>query len=645
MFEGFLESPLSLLGVLIIIPLIILYFLKPKPKQVKIPTLMFLKNIEENKKLSSLFDKLIKDPLLFTQILFILLLVISLANPFILSDEYTGGDVAIAIVLDASASMQSTDIRPSRFSKAVDEAQRILLKTSRKSSVSIILAENIPITALDGGSVAEARALLAKVKPADTPSNIGDSIILAKDMLVGSSKTKIMHVLSDFSYTEGMDPALAKKIASLNEIKVNFIEFSSNARNVGIIDFSARRSAKNPKKMLVTVTVRNYVPSDYDAVIRVYSNKEPLGTLKGTIDADSDSFFQAEYSISDERQSIRAELGRGDDFTVDNFAMGIIDDARTLRTLLISSAGADSFLKLALQSLPNNILDVAEAPVIPSFGTYDIIVMGSVSPENIPPGTFRDISLFTSSGGAFIIIPSDYTNLIVDGQFYAMLPVALNELVSGTSVVYSDLSYHEIIGREGREEIGFSGVIVSRYFKTAAKNNTVIVVSTGNYPLIAYRQQGLGKILYMGLNPDKRWSNFRMSADFPILLYKSLRFLSKGESYGMLDSYKSGEYLTVNGNATVTTPDGGTITSSIFFLDDVGLYRLDFANVSINFTVNLLNSLESNLSSPEIVEYSKYLGLESEGEKVPRYYWMIWVIAAVAVLFVEAFFYKRRGLL
>ncbi|MFH0860421.1 MAG: VWA domain-containing protein [Candidatus Altiarchaeota archaeon] len=645
MFERLFETPLLLFGLLLLVPIIILYLLKPKPKEVRLPTLMFIKNIERNRRFASLFDRLIKDPILLTQLLVIILLAVALAKPFISSDAEGGVESAIAIVVDASASMQAKDMRPDRFSSALAEADEILERANRKSSVSIILAENIPITLLDKGSVEQARLVLGKLKAADTSSNIGDSIILAKDMIVGESKSKVIHVLSDFSDNEGMDPSLAKKIAELNDIKVKFVKFGSSGRNVGVIDFSAWRSSKNPRKLMVTVTIRNYDPEEHTVQFKIQSNRELLDTQERTMKAYSDLFYQGEYSIPDESQLVRVELTRGDDLAVDDSAYAVVEGIRTLKTLLISSEGMDSYLRLALQSLPNNVLDVAEVPVIPEFGKYDLIILGSVSNVNIPPGTLRDISLFTRGGGSFIMVPYDFTAQIGESVFYEMSPVVFEDIVSGTGLIYSDIPYHEIVGREGKEEIGFSGVTALRYFRAAAKNNSITVVSTGKYPLISYQEYGRGRVLYLGINPDERWSNFRMSSEFPILLYKIMLFLTGDDSFGIISSYNSGEYLSLEMNATLTTPAGEDIESTVFFLDDAGVYDIAAGNFTKTFSVNLLNEMESNISATEFREYEKVVGLDIASEKTRRYFYSILIAFALFILFAETFLYRRRGLL
>ena len=69
------ENASALYLSLIMVPVILLYLLRPKPRPIKIPSLMLLSS-ERKKKLKSLFDKLIKDPLLLLQLLAIMIIVL-----------------------------------------------------------------------------------------------------------------------------------------------------------------------------------------------------------------------------------------------------------------------------------------------------------------------------------------------------------------------------------------------------------------------------------------------------------------------------------------------------------------------------------------------------------------------------------------
>src|SRR3989344_6021172 len=129
---------LGLLALAIIIPFIILYLRKPKPKDRIIPSLMFLL---QNRKTSKQYDflrKFLTNLLFFIQLLALIGLSFAIAEPFI-KIPYDVSLENTIIVLDVSASMQAKEAGTTRFEKAIKEAKKVL---SGKNG--IILAENVP---------------------------------------------------------------------------------------------------------------------------------------------------------------------------------------------------------------------------------------------------------------------------------------------------------------------------------------------------------------------------------------------------------------------------------------------------------------------------------------------------------------------
>jgi hypothetical protein len=146
------QNPLALLGLLSIIPLIIVYLIRPKPKEISFSSTLFLREGEAER--SAVLSRLVSDPLFWVQLLVLLSLSVAAAGPYTVSTGTAGSH--LAIVLDVSASMEGS------FAEAIAMAEPYLDNYDR---VSIVMAENIPVAALQGGSSAEARDVLARQRP------------------------------------------------------------------------------------------------------------------------------------------------------------------------------------------------------------------------------------------------------------------------------------------------------------------------------------------------------------------------------------------------------------------------------------------------------------------------------------------------
>src|SRR3989344_6144992 len=85
--EDFLMSPFGLAALAGIIPLIIVYLIRPRPHEEIIPSLMFLMRKHGESLTSSFLRKLLYNLLLILQVIAIALIALSLAQPFILVTE------------------------------------------------------------------------------------------------------------------------------------------------------------------------------------------------------------------------------------------------------------------------------------------------------------------------------------------------------------------------------------------------------------------------------------------------------------------------------------------------------------------------------------------------------------------------------
>ena len=126
----------GLFGLLSLIPFLILYFIRPKPKEVVIPSLMFLGKSTEFRSKGGFFRKAVQDKVLLLQMLILLLISLFFAAPYLMTGSVGGGNVIM--VLDTSASMSSTERFDTVISTAVDnlgDRNTIILVGSKPSVI------------------------------------------------------------------------------------------------------------------------------------------------------------------------------------------------------------------------------------------------------------------------------------------------------------------------------------------------------------------------------------------------------------------------------------------------------------------------------------------------------------------------------
>ncbi|MBI2124798.1 BatA domain-containing protein, partial [Candidatus Pacearchaeota archaeon] len=264
--------PIGLLALIGAAIFIILYLRRPKPQDKVIPSLMFIMQEKKRSTQYSFFQKLLTNLLFLLQLLSIIGLGLVAAAPFAkLNYDITLENTVI--ILDVSASMQAKEKGISRFDRALEEAKKALSGRN-----SIIMAENIPLIALENENGEIALDVLSKIKPRATTTNLGDALLLAKDIL-GDKPGRIV-VLSDFLSTEGPDIGVVRAALSSEDKLVEFIDMSNTAKNVGIIKLEV-------SKYTTKIYIKNFNKEPAQRNIKIAKDNKIITQTKVTIAPNS----------------------------------------------------------------------------------------------------------------------------------------------------------------------------------------------------------------------------------------------------------------------------------------------------------------------------------------------------------------------
>src|SRR5688572_16583726 len=117
-------NPTAFLWAALAVPIIIFYILKIRLRRTPVSTLLFWQQIFEQKQPRSIWQHLRHLLSLLVQLAMLALLVFALAEPFFRSQAQ--GARRLVLVVDNSASMNATDLTPSRLEKAKQQGLRII---------------------------------------------------------------------------------------------------------------------------------------------------------------------------------------------------------------------------------------------------------------------------------------------------------------------------------------------------------------------------------------------------------------------------------------------------------------------------------------------------------------------------------------
>ncbi|MDK2911989.1 MAG: hypothetical protein PWR29_946 [Methanolobus sp.] len=619
------ETPLALIALTSVIPLILLYLLRPKPLQVIVPSLMFLMNIrEEKKRFYTSITKLIKDPLFLIQLLVLILLALAAAAPFIETQESLSGEHTV-IIIDASASMQTDN----RFSDALSKAGDYVSKKN-----TIILAENVPVTVLADGGSSAADETLNTLEPKAVVSDI--SAAVSAGMRTLSQEGGRIVVISDFSYWDGDDPVNAKNLAESYGLQVEYVLVgSSTGNNVGIIQGEV--SAVDGS-YTYTGIVKNY--NNGRQSVRLDIVNEDGSSQQVTLNVAARSTQQ--FKVTDLKTGItEVRIAAADSLMVDNVAYISVPPSSSKQMLVVSDTG-----KLpshtALSLMPNVRTNLLEG--VPSdLSRYSVVVIATKQ-RALASNEISTLNSFIRSGGEVVFIASDALASDKAGtDLQELLPVRTGDVVSADRGV----TLRVLQDTRLSEDIQFNEVAVYEYLNaTARRDTTTLVSTTAGTPMLVYGTLGDGTVVYLGLNDamgEDVWNNFHNLPEYPVFWFKLAGWLG---GTGSITDYnlKTGSVSALAREQEIQTPSGLETTSRVLY-DEAGVYTVAGKRVA----VNLYNDRESDttLTGQELIDRSKAKdspGIVRASSYTAKNYLDTYMIIIVSLLvLLELLIIRKRG--
>jgi len=586
-------------GLLSVVPLIILYLIKPKPKLLSVPSLMFLMKVSGYNKITSFLRQVTNDWLFLIQLLALVLLSLVLTEPFSLYEQDITAKNQV-IVIDASASMQVKEGSYTRLDRAISKALDNLAQRN-----SVVLAKQIPSIGIKDVGSLEAREYIRNIKATETGTRLGDAIILAGETLGGEGRVL---VLSDFINTDGQDADTAKLVLQSKGIVVDFINVAGiNKKNTGIISADLAEDQS-------TLYIKNFDPVDKTVTVTAGSTKHEIALPPSGIEP---------FSFQTPAGTTKITLFPSDDFPVDNEFYVVAPDKTSLSVLLVTS-NSSVFMKNALTTQDTVKLDIAVLPIVPK-DSYDLYVIDNIRPGDVLPGTFEDIMTKVEAGASVIVTGQDNMNLI---DYKGLLPLKVEGV--GDAAV---LSVDQVNRFTKNAEFG----TVSHY-PIIKKDGQNTVVSAGQDSIIATYSIGKGKGLYFGILESA--SDFKFSAGYPIFWSEVMKYLTDIRDV-KTTNLKTGIPLVLDKVRLVSPPNGGKVQkTSTPVLETQGVYEID----SLPFSANLLNERESSINANvSFGQQSINYKLQAVKEKKKQNYENTFIVIGMCVLLAELLYIKLRG--
>lgn len=617
-----LLNPAALWFGLLAIPVLALYFLKLRRRERMVSSLLLWRPVIEDRQANALWQRLRRNLLLILQLIALVALVGASARPARTEPGFSADNVVV--LLDATASMQASDVEPDRFSVAVAEVAQLVDRLPRGARAALIeVAE--PARVLTSLTSDRSRFQSA-LETAIVSSGTGDwetALATAFAMLPGGRESGLVLVVTDGSLPQGS--------LQVAPVEVRTLPVGTSGENLALTAFSSRTGDQGTE-LFVRVTnfgarTRNVVVSLMvdQTLVRAEETTLPPGGERELVWQElppGEHLFQARLSPPAE------EAAPLDILSLDDEAALVSGSSPAARTLLVTPGNI--FLESVLAAHPRieayrtSVPDMG-TPVLPDEG-FDLYVLdGPVAA--LPP-----------EGNVLWVNPPSNPLFEITGSFTPTLPIQITDSAIARSLPWDTVHIRQASAL------------------TAPDWADVLVRSPEGPLVLAGETAGrrFGLIAF-----DLHQSDLPLQAAFPVLMAGLLDDLADGPNPLQGSNLEPGDSVRippVSGavGIEVTTPAGDRITMPLTeegALFDAtrspGVYLIRYtgegSQESLRFTVSLPEPGESDVlpageqrtggPDPQARPNEDMMYVET---------WRLLAVAGSAVLCAEWWVYHRR---
>ncbi len=224
-------APLALAGLLFLPAVVAMYLLKLRRDEAPVPSTLLWQRLVADVEANAPWQRLRRSLLLLLQLLLVAILAILAARPFVERPAGLAGD--IVVVIDTSASMQATDVAPSRLAAAKAAAVEALRDLPAGGKVSVIAAGRTARVVANGTTdIGHVRQAIAGIEATSDVGDLGDALRLASALAARSGDAEIL---------VATDAALANPPAGTVDAPVRVLRVGRDQDNQAIVALAVGR--------------------------------------------------------------------------------------------------------------------------------------------------------------------------------------------------------------------------------------------------------------------------------------------------------------------------------------------------------------------------------------------------------------------
>lgn len=651
-------------GVLALVPpaIVLLYFLKLKRRPVEVPSTYLWHRSIEDLHVNTIWQRLRRNLLLFLQLLLILIVAVALLRPGWQGTKLLGK--RFIFLVDNSASMQATDVEPSRLEEAKRQARELIdLMQSGDVGMVVSFADTARVEQMFTDNRRQLRRALEAIQPTQRGTSLAEALKVASGLAnPGRSATEIsdvqvaeplpatVYVLSDGNFED---------VAGFSQGNLELVYMpigQGDASNLAVLTFSVGRHETKANRFQAFARLQNFGAKGASVAVELFKRTPSADGSPGKEDVINAAQVELPPGESKgvaldlgemDAGVLRLQAATNDPLKVDDQAWAVVNPPRRAKVLLVTpgndalrfALGTESSLEVAdvtLETPP--FLETEAYQQQAAGGKFDLVIYDRCQPKRLPQANTLFFGRLPPEGwaaqpkaGVPQIIDVDPSHPLMQyvelGDVLLAEGTPLKPPAGGHVLIDSHLGpMFAIAPREGFEDAVLGFVLIDD---------------------VAGRDGGLER--YIG-------TNWPIRPSFPVFVFNLLTYLGGNRTVSGPSAIRPGQPTTVETAATnkapaVRTPDGRTIPlkegrlGRFAFAEtsQLGVYEITGDKTPQHFAVNLFQALESDIRPrPEIKVGNVKIAGQPGSVQSRREMWKLLLLGSLVVLLLEWYIYNRR---
>ncbi len=601
----------------LLIPLIVFYFLKLRRARQTVPSLVLWRQVLNDQRVNSPFQRFKRNILLLLQILLLALIAFAAMQPFLQRDPTVKNRTPVLI--DISASMAATVSGKSRLDEAKARVrERIDGLLSGQEIALVAFGRTARKVAGFSNNKGELRALLDALEVEDVAGDVDEALRVAQ-ALARSTPFESVVILTDGN--------LPGQSSFELPFQVELQKLPRGGPNVGIVALSARRATS----------------TEWDVFVQVAASADhPAGTV-GVELRDG------------ERVLARDSVAVGGESSAPRLAFRVDGTAATFLKIALSPSAEDSLAA-------DNVAWLS----LPAIRPMDVMVPESLGAFRRALGTLDAVRIFpakdVASPSAFDVLFAESADAMKTPARVAVgigfLPPELESAVTlqkgsvaaidwqRDSALLQHMSFDEVVFTDepvfkdgGQATLGAAGYEV--------------IVDGPRGPLMLERREGETLRAQLLFHPDRSTMPFRVA--FPVwvsnIVEQARKLSGTSEAMPITTGVLPAQNFRGEGEVKVSGPAGSRTerigangVASGIPAPKVGEYKLSGPSSDVRLGANLLSLRETSLAAVDEVQFGDSVAVSTTDStsKADRSLWWMAALLGYFVLLLEWWWFQRK---